>query len=60
MVFEEKLIRRILERIKDIELAMFESPPKTMEDFQSRWARHNELLMLVQQLTEEAKGLEKD
>lgn len=57
---DEKLQRSILGRMREIEIAMFQNPPKTMEEFNRRWGAHHELNELFIQLKEEAKGLEDD
>lgn len=44
----------------DIEVEMFRSPPKTIEDFNKRWAVHEELHTLARMLEQDAKGIEDD
>lgn len=57
---DEKLYRRLIAKMALMQIDIFRSPPKSMEDFNRRLGAWIELKDITDQMAEDAKGIEKD
>jgi hypothetical protein len=57
---DERILRSLLAKMAEIQLSVFSSPPKTIEEFNIRLGRFLELQEITQMMIQDAKGIEKD
>jgi hypothetical protein len=57
---DERLLRKLLDKLAQLQNDVFEHPPKTIEEFNIRLGRYLELNEITQQMVHDAKGIEKD
>jgi hypothetical protein len=57
---DELLLRKLLNKLNDIQAEVFEHPPKTIEEFNIRLGRYLELRDVTQLMIHDAKGIEKE
>lgn len=57
---DEVLLRKLLGKMATLQADIFAHPPKTIEEFNIRLGRFQELLEITNQMIHDAKGIEKD